>query len=302
MKAGLSLLIVFALLPGCSGQPSAVECMRRALEQPGLKYGRVAFGEVGHEPVFVQRGRWLGPPLDAVVPMASLTKPLVAEQVRLQISNEVINLSDPVSVLLPQLRFDQSTGRVTVRQLLQHQAGFAVGKVDPVFAGGEPDCEFGAVLVAGRAPDLAVGEQISYSNAGYCLLGKVLLQKPELLTEQMATTLHSSLGGAGGWQSSLPQAYLAYRELLPIHDLSSSVTLADGSYYAYGWRHWPRQDSPRWTHFGRLAGMLSVAASDGERRLLLAYFYGDPEDMDKAGVAAVQALWACMPSVSDDAG
>lgn len=88
--------------------------------------------------------------------------------------------------------------------------------------------------------------------------------------------------GAHGWggRSSLPRA------------------LEDGSYYAYGWCHWPQRTLPRWTHHGCLSGMLIVAASDSERRLFLAYVYGEREHVDKSGAIAAGTLWACMPAAA----
>ncbi|WP_141401675.1 hypothetical protein [Stenotrophomonas sp. CC120223-11] len=104
--ASFALSAIFVLLAGCSEQSSEFECMQRALEQPGLKRGRVAFGEIGRESLFAQRGRWPGPKMDAVVPVASLTKSLIAEQVRLRVASLEINLSCPISELLLHVRFN----------------------------------------------------------------------------------------------------------------------------------------------------------------------------------------------------
>lgn len=268
--------------------------MRVALQQPGLRDGEVVFGS--GDGVVLQASQRLNlfgryPEL----PMASLTKPLVAEEVRKMIERGDFSL-DASAVSILGLRSSNAVAAdVTLRQLIQHQAGFDRYEGDPLFAGGVPDCTFAAEVALARGPELEPGKQIAYSNAGYCVLGEILKLDSSDLPLDVDEAIRSPLGAAGGWRSSLPHAYQTFIRLLPIHPLSSAVELPDGSYYGYAWRHWSKAGYPEWSHFGRLPGIVSIAASDGKRRLLMAFFEGDPADVDATVEGAMSALWACMP-------
>jgi len=226
--------------------------------------------------------------------MASLTKPLIADQIRKKVESGEFQLDMPFAELLPQLRVHLLNRKTTLRQLLQHQGGFDRTLRDPLFATEPPDCSQAAADVAFRSPEVQPGTRIIYSNAGYCLLGRVLLAHPAGVPQDVRSVLSAPLGAAGGWRTTLPVAYSTYQRLLPVRDLPSAVKLEDGSYYAFGWRRDPV--SQVWMHFGRLPGMLSIAVTDGSRRLVLAYFAGDPIDDAQSARIAARSMWACMPA------
>lgn len=293
MRKLISLAWLPLVVAGCSsGDSPEVTCMKQALVQPELSNGRVIFGRIGELPLSLQANVLFGTGLDADLPMASLTKPLVAEQIRKKIASGEFDLETPFAKLLPGMRVHALNRRTTLRQLLQHQGGFDRSAGDPLFATNKPDCAMAAADIAFRPPEVEPGTRVLYSNAGYCLLGRILLAHPSGMPAGFREVVSSPLGAAGGWHTTLPAAYAAYQRLLPVHDLPSSVRMADGSYYAYAWRHDPHSEI--WTHFGRLPGMLSIAVTDGDARLLLAYFDGDPKDDSHSAAVAGRAMWACV--------
>ncbi|MBK0025557.1 beta-lactamase family protein [Stenotrophomonas sp. S48] len=293
MTARAFLIIAMLLISGCGEKERPqVVCMKQALQQPELHSGRVVFGRLGGQPEVVSAGGLFAADTHAELPMASLTKPLVADQVRKAIARGDFQLSTPFADLLPRLRIQSSNQKTTVRQLLQHQGGFDRSGGDPLFANDPPSCALAAADVAFRPPEVQPGNAVMYSNAGYCLLGQVLLEKPQHLSPEFRAILSSPLGAAGGWRATLPAAYATYQALLPVRDLPSTLHLEDGSHYAYGWRWDPALRV--WMHFGRLPGMLSLAVTDGSDRLLLAYFDGDPVSDTHSAALAAKAMWPCM--------
>lgn len=229
--------------------------------------------------------------VDARLPMASLTKPLVARQVYRHVQAGDMRLDQPVIQLLPD--FDKTGGpEVTVRHLLQHQAGFDRAMRDPLFHPGPISCRRAAHDVMLRPAESSAGSRIIYSNAGYCVLGEVLLQQG--WAGSIAPVLRTPLGAAGGWRGSVRQLNHLLRQQLPLPALDSGPRLPDGSYYAYGWRYWPQRSGLRWTHFGRLPGMVSVAASDGQQSMLVAHFAGDPPDYEAMALTYLDNVQRCL--------
>ncbi|WP_433925202.1 serine hydrolase domain-containing protein [Stenotrophomonas nematodicola] len=289
--------LMLACLTGCtsSDEGTRASCVEKALDQPGLEKG-VAVFTTEHGGVAQAKAGWLNlRSADSVLPMASLTKPLVAGEVRRRVDRGELGLEQPVGELLPGVAFVPETASITVRQLLQHRAGFDRSFRDPLFASTPPSCQAAARDVLQRQPELGVGQQMLYSNAGYCVLGEILLSAPSGLTADLRLSLDSPLGAAGGWSGTLHQLYGALYRTLPLVDIPTDVALPDGSYYTYGWRRWPAAvEGPSWSHFGRLPGMVSLALSDGRGRLLVAHFLGDPQDVDASSLEASRALWRCM--------
>lgn len=289
-----------AALSACSGSYQD-RCLRRALAQEDLSLGIVTYGSAGGSARTVKRSVLDFRGADARLPMASLTKPIVADQIRRKIEGRELRLDAPLKDVAPDMKFTSATGNLTLRQLLQHQGGFNRVGYDPLLMNGEPDCDFAVKFASEYGPELKAGSAVKYSNEGYCLLGKVLLRHAVAVPTDVIAALNSPIGGAGGWVAPLDVTYRALRATMPVHELPSSVALPDGSYYAYGWRRWPNERSyPKWTHFGRLPGFISVAATDGKDRLLVAHFTGDPRDVDRASARAVEALWQCMQSPTSD--
>lgn len=292
-----ALLILSVLLFAGNIRPAAdprSPCIETALIQPYLTEGVAVFS--AFDGVREVRSSWVSSKNgDTILDMASLTKPLVAAEVRRRVHAGSLDLEEPIGALLPAARFVPETASITVRQLLQHRAGFDRSGGDPLFLPPPPSCHRAAEVVLGRAPEKQAGKQVMYSNAGYCILGEILLNNPEGADASVIQAIRSPLGAAGGWQGSLRELHAALSATLPLTELSAEPGLPDGSHYAYGWRRWPNGSSgPRWSHFGRLNGLVSVAVSDGRDKLLVAHFSGDPPDADAAGTAAAKALWRCM--------
>ncbi len=287
---------LLVLLVACE-RPGTEQCLREAMSDTGLESGilqvdtggvvrRVA-STAGAEERFKQS-----------VMAASLTKPIVAAEVRRQVDAGRLVLDTPISDLLPDVALGSGKAGVTLRRLLQHTAGFDHElSGDPLFEGRAAQrCPVAAKRVLARPLDFPPGSRIAYSNAGYCLLGEVVLRTDTSLTPQLRNALSSHLGAAGGWRTPLPILFQALKQTLPLQALPAEARLPDGSYYSYGWRHWPDgSGEPPWTHFGRLPGMLSVAMSDGRSRLLVAHFLGDPVDYNETAEQFSRNAWRCLP-------
>lgn len=288
--------LILACFPGCTSSDDGprASCVERALNQPGLEKG-VAVFTTEHGGVAEATSGWLNFRTgDSVLPMASLTKPLVAGEVRRRIDRGTLGLEQPIGKLLSGVAFVPETASVTVSQLLQHRAGFDRTFRDPLFSSTPASCRAAARDVLQRAPEHDPGQQMLYSNAGYCVLGEILLSSPAGLPADLHRALESPLGAAGGWVGTLYQLHGALSQGLPLADLPADVELPDGSHYAYGWRRWPKAgNGPPWSHFGRLPGMVSLALSDGRNTLLVAHFLGDPQEVDAASLDASRALWRC---------
>jgi len=298
MKTGRVLvLFTLVLLLACERQvaDSRASCVKGALAQPELSNGVAVFTALDGT-VADARSGWLNDRNgNSVLDMASLTKPLVAAEVRRRVEAGSLDLEKPIQKLLPDAVFVPETAAITVRQLLQHRAGFDRSAGDPLFLADPPSCHLAAQDVLRRRPEKPAGQQVIYSNAGYCVLGRILLNDPSGIDANLLHALQSPLGAAGGWRGSLRQLHSAMSAALPLAELPSDPGLPDGSHYAFGWRSWPAiEHGPRWSHFGRLPGMLSVAVSDGKGWVLVAHFTGDPADVDDSSQRAAKSLWRCM--------
>lgn len=295
------LLLAILATIGCGSAPADLRsrCITAALNQPGLKNGIAVFTAADGTIDEASEG-WLNfRDGNTVVEVASLTKPLVAAEIRRRIEHGELALDQPIGKLLRLFRFTPETSAITVKQLLQHRAGFDRSGYDPLFASDPASCRAATADVLARPPERGTGEQTLYSNAGYCVLGEILLTKPSGIAPDLVRALNSPLGAAGGWRGSLRSLHLALSSSMPFADLEAEPGLPDGSYYAFAWRRWSASgNGPRWTHFGRLPGMLSLAVSDGRGSLLLAHFQGDPKDVDAASLAASGSLWRCMGAES----
>jgi N-acyl-D-amino-acid deacylase len=126
--------------------------------------------------------------------IASISKPITAVAVLQLVERGKLTLEEKAFPLLkiePYLaeaaQFDVRLNEITVRQLLQHTAGFdRAMSFDPMV--GQPSVEIARTLGAvppatceqiirnmlGRPLDFAPGERFAYSNFGYCVLGRII--------------------------------------------------------------------------------------------------------------------------------
>ncbi|MFD5752140.1 serine hydrolase domain-containing protein [Streptomyces sp. NPDC127033] len=112
--------------------------------------------------------------VDTAFPYGSVTKFFTAELVMQFVSDGDLDLDEPLSGLLPDLKraTNPELGTATVRQLLSHTAGLADSIEYPDMRG--PSYRRFAA-VCGETPNLfPPGLAFSYSNTGYCLLGSVV--------------------------------------------------------------------------------------------------------------------------------
>jgi CubicO group peptidase (beta-lactamase class C family) len=122
--------------------------------------------------------------------IASLSKPITAAAVMLLVERKRLRLGDVVldflgDFLPDKKQVDPRMNKVTVRHLLQHQAGFDSDKsFDPMFRLTQIAGELNVPAPAGqqhvirymmsRPLDFDPGLRYAYSNFGYCLLGRII--------------------------------------------------------------------------------------------------------------------------------
>jgi N-acyl-D-amino-acid deacylase len=124
--------------------------------------------------------------------IASLSKPITAAAVlhlaqsgKLPLEAKIFDVLELQRHAGPKDEVDPRLKQVTVRQLLQHTAGFDREKsFDPMFRSVQIAKQFGAPPPAGPADivrymttrplDFTPGERYAYSNFGYCLLGRAI--------------------------------------------------------------------------------------------------------------------------------
>ncbi|GAA4490950.1 serine hydrolase domain-containing protein [Actinoallomurus oryzae] len=112
---------------------------------------------------------------DSVFQIGSVTK-LWTSTLVMQLADEgKIDLDRPVRTYLTEFRVadDEASAQITVRQLLNHTAGFE-GDIFTDTGVGD-DCLEKYVATLYEVPQLfPPGEQFSYNNAGYCVLGRLV--------------------------------------------------------------------------------------------------------------------------------
>jgi len=124
--------------------------------------------------------------------IASVSKPITATAVLQLVEKNKLRLDDRVFDILklqPHLaagaKVDERLGQITVLQLLHHTGGWDIGKSgDPMFMSVQIARELHVAPPAGteqiirymmgRPLDFDPGTRYSYSNFGYCLLGRII--------------------------------------------------------------------------------------------------------------------------------
>ena len=106
----------------------------------------------------------------------SLTKSMVATAIMFLADGGRLSLDDAVAAHVPELRASEWAGRATVRDLLANRSGISLrAGLEFGFADREDDDD-GALsrLVADAAAGGGAGDGWSYTNAGWCVLGRVI--------------------------------------------------------------------------------------------------------------------------------
>lgn len=191
-----------------------VEAMRR-WEVPGgtlalAKDGRLVLSR-GYGLADVEKNQPVQP--DALFRIASVSKPITAVTILGLVERGKLTLDAPAFAFLPQLKPlegakpDPRIARITVRQLLQHTAGFDRGKsFDPMFrpmeiaraAGTPPPADPESIIryMLGRPLDFDPGTRYAYSNFGYCVLGRIIEQLTGQRYDEAVKTLVLQPAGA----------------------------------------------------------------------------------------------------------
>jgi CubicO group peptidase (beta-lactamase class C family) len=158
---------------------------------------------------------------DSVFQIGSVTK-LWTSTLVMQLADEGrIDLDRPVRTYLTEFRVadDEATGQITVRQLLNHTAGFE-GDIFTDTGVGD-DCLEKYVATLHEVPQLfPPGEQFSYNNAGYCVLGRlveVLREQPydACLREHLIAPLGLTHTATGPYEAIMFRAAVGHIEMEP---------------------------------------------------------------------------------------
>ncbi|MFJ4225414.1 serine hydrolase domain-containing protein [Microbacterium sp. NPDC089695] len=112
---------------------------------------------------------------DSIFEIGSVTKVWTATLI-LQLADEgILDLDAPVRGVLPDFRIADAdaAARVTPRHLLTHSGGFE-GDVFADTGEGEESLELFLAELADAPQYFSPGEMFSYSNAGFCVLGRIV--------------------------------------------------------------------------------------------------------------------------------
>jgi CubicO group peptidase (beta-lactamase class C family) len=115
------------------------------------------------------------------VHIGSVTKTVLAVGILRLVSEDKINLNDPVGKYLPEINFDNKwseTNPITIRHLLDHTSGLEDLRLWQMFSGKAPPNSSLSFAFKKDSSVLRVrtkpGSVFSYSNMGYTLLGMII--------------------------------------------------------------------------------------------------------------------------------
>lgn len=184
------LLCLLAQDPVLESFDKTVEEFMKAREVPGgalavVKDGKLVYAK-GYGLADVDARQPVGP--EFLFRIASISKPVTGVACVLLARQGKLDLDAPAFALLglkPGPKGDKRLAAVTVRHLLQHTGGWDRDKSgDPMFdsiriaqaAGKEPPADPDAIIqwMLNRSLDFDPGTKFSYSNFGYCVLGRII--------------------------------------------------------------------------------------------------------------------------------
>ncbi len=158
---------------------------------------------------------------DSLFQIGSITKVWTATLVMQLVDDGLLDLDVPIRTYLPDFRIgdESAAAQITTRQLLAHTAGFE-GDIFTDTGVGD-DCVEKYLGVLHDVPQLfPPGEQFSYNNAGFVVLGRlveVLRGKPydECLKEHLIQPLGLTHAATGPYEAILYRAAIGHIELEP---------------------------------------------------------------------------------------
>lgn len=158
---------------------------------------------------------------ESVFQIGSITKLWTSSLVMQLVDEGRVELDAPVRTYLPEFRIrdEEAAAEITVRQLLSHTAGFE-GDIFTDTGLGD-DCVKKYLAVLHDVPQLfPPGEQFSYNNAGYCVLGRlveVLREKPydACLREHLLAPLGLTHAATSPYEAILFRAAVGHIEAEP---------------------------------------------------------------------------------------
>jgi len=184
-----------------------------------LQDGDVVEGAAG----ILNRGTGVEATADSLFQIGSVTKLWTSTLVMQLVDEGVIDLDAPVRRYLPEFRIgdEAAAATITTRQLLSHTAGFE-GDIFTDTGVGD-DCLEKYVATLGSVPQLfPPGDQFSYNNAGYCVLGRlveVLREKTydACLREHLAEPLGLTHTATSPYEAIKYRVAMGHVELEPGH-------------------------------------------------------------------------------------
>ncbi|WP_395696445.1 serine hydrolase domain-containing protein [Nocardioides sp.] len=159
--------------------------------------------------------------VDSLFQIGSVTKLWTATLVMQLVDEGRVDLDVPVRTYLPEFRIgdEAAAAVITPRMLLNHTAGFE-GDIFTDTGVGD-DCIKKYLGVLHEVPQLfPPGEQFSYNNAGYCVLGRlveVLREKPydACLREHLFAPLGLTHAATGPYDAIMFRAAMGHIEMEP---------------------------------------------------------------------------------------
>lgn len=189
---------------------------------PGAAVAVLAGGEVVDTAAgTLSRATGVEATVDSVFQIGSVTKLWTSTLVMQLVDEGRIDLDVPVRTYLPEFRIgdEAAAGAITTRMLLNHTAGFE-GDIFTDTGVGD-DCVEKYLGVLHEVPQLfPPGEQFSYNNAGYCVLGRlveVLREKSydACLREHLFAPLGLTHAAASPYEAILFRAAVGHVEMEP---------------------------------------------------------------------------------------
>ena len=189
---------------------------------PGAAVAVLAGGEVVDDAAgILHKGTGVEATPDSVFQIGSITKLWTSTLVMQLVDEGRLDLDVPIRTYLPDFRIadEDAAAQITTRMLLSHTAGFE-GDIFTDTGVGD-DCVEKFLGVLHEVPQLfPPGEQFSYNNAGYCVLGRlveVLREKTydDCLREHLFAPLGLTHAAASPYEAIMFRAAMGHVELEP---------------------------------------------------------------------------------------